>query len=300
MSATGRCVAALALALLAAASARGQGVEAEEVLKVDTSLVSLSVSVTDAKGRHRPGLRAADFHVTDEGRPVSLEFFDTGGPASLVFLVDTSTSMKGEKWQNLRGGLRKFLTSAHAGNDYTLIAFDDRPRLVASLVSAEELWRHFDDLSPSGHTALYDAVLLGLEALGRARQRHKALVLLSDGADNASSAGLADVRREVLAHRAAMYTIGVLLRPGKRLVSEREGHELLTQLAEATGGLVHFPESKELRDVLETISADLGGQYTLSYYPPDKALGWRRVQVSVAQEGERHLRLRYQGRYIIR
>lgn len=273
--------------------------DAEEVVKVDTALVTVNVSVTDAKGRRRPGLLAENFLVTDEGQPVSLEFFESQGPASLVFLIDTSASMKGQKWQNLKDGLRKFLANAHAGNDYTLISFDDRPRLIVSRVSAGELWEGFNVLSPSGQTALYDAVLLGLSALERAPQRHKALVLLSDGADTCSYAGLPRVQQEVLAYRAAMYTVGILIHAGYVPPSERDGHELLRQLADATGGLVHFPEPNEIRKALETINADLSGQYTLSYYPPSKAPGWRRVQVSVAPEPGQ-LKLRYQQRYLLK
>jgi hypothetical protein len=62
---------------------------------------------------------------------------------------------------------------------------------------------------------------------------------------------------------------------------------------------VLFPKAERIPAVLELISADLSGQYSLSYYPPDKVPGWRRVQVTIAQNSNR-LNLRYQSRYLMR
>ena len=285
---------ALFLTLLSWAAVRAQ--EPHEVIRVDTALVTVNVSVADDKGRPLSGLQAADFLVTDEGQPMKLAFFDGQGPASIVFVVDLSASMHGEKWQRLKAGLKKFLAAAHEGNDYTLITFSDTPHLLACSVSAAELWQHFSELKPDGHTALYDAVLLGLSALERIPQRHKALVLLSDGQDNRSHESLARVQQAALAHRATIYTVGILY--GHR-EGVRTGQELLNQLAAATGGLVQFPALDEIREVLETISADVSSQYSLSYSPPDKGPGWRQIQVRLARE-TRRLNLRYQQRYLIR
>ena len=80
---------------------------------------------------------------------------------------------------------------------------------------------------------------------------------------------------------------------------EREGKEVLDRLSAATGGLAFFPDPDEVRGVLDRISADLGGQYTLGYYAPDEAAGWRNVSVSLLP-AQRKYRLRYQERYLKR
>ncbi|MDQ3134027.1 MAG: VWA domain-containing protein [Acidobacteriota bacterium] len=294
MSASNRWITAMLLTLLSWASVRAQ--DAEEVIRVDTALVTVNVSVADAKGRRLSGLQAEDFRLTDEGQRMQLEFFDGQGPASIVFVVDISSSMQGEKWKRLKAGLKKFLAKARVDNDYTLIAFSDTPQLIVCSVNAAELWQNFSELKPSGNTALYDAALLGLNTLERVPQRHKALVLLSDGVDTTSRAGLSRVQQEALAHRATIYTVGILY---GFMEGVRKGQELLNQLADATGGLVQFPALDEIREVLETINDDVGSQYSLSYYPPHKAPGWRQIQVSLAPE-TRHLNLRYQRRYLIR
>ena len=298
MRANTRLTTAIILALLSCASLRAQE-GAEEVLKVDVSLVTVNVTVTDTKGHPLAGLNAKDFLITDEGKPVSLEFFDSKGPASIIFVVDISSSMKGPKWKNLKAGLKKFLSTAHEGNDYTLIAFSDSSKLIARSVNADELWKTLNGLSPDGSTALYDAMMLGLNVLEGLAQRHKALVLFSDGQDNSSRAKLADVEQEALHSRATIYTVGILTRQHDLFPFERDGVKLLNQLAATTGGLEHFPAPAEICEVLEKINADVSSQYSLSYYPPDKTAGWRRIEVNISRE-MRHHNLRYQQRYLIR
>jgi Ca-activated chloride channel homolog len=294
MSARRKLMIAAVLITLSFASVKAQD---DEVLRIDTSLVTVNVSVTDGKNRHLPGLKAEDFSVMDQGKPVRPEFFDTKGPVSIVFLVDISSSMRG-KWENLRTGLKKFLAKGREGSDYTLIAFNEKPKLIASSVNAEEFWKNFNSLKPYGETALYDALLLGLDALERVPQRHRALVLLSDGEDNCSHAGLALVQQEALAHRATLYPVGILI--DQHLSPyQPDGKKLLNELAQATGGIVHFPAPEQIRAVLETINADVTNQYSLSYYPPEKAPGWRTVQVNVARMSSR-LNVRYQQRYFLR
>jgi Ca-activated chloride channel homolog len=272
---------------------------AEDVVRVDIALVTVNVAVTDGKGRHISELKVGDFFVSDEGKPVRLEFFDTQGPTSIIFVVDVSSSMRGEKWKSLMAGMKKFLANAREGNDYTLISFNEAPRLIARSVSAQDLWREFSSLKPSGNTALYDAILLGLTTLERVPQRHKSLVLLSDGQDNSSAATLRTVHQEMLAHRASIYTVGLGIHGYNFPATEPQARELLNQLAKATGGLVFFPRPDEIRTVLVGINADLSSRYSLSYYPPDKTPGWRRIQVNLTPSHSR-LSLRYQQQYLIR
>jgi VWFA-related protein len=268
-----------------------------DVISVDTSLVTINVSVKDQKNRQLSGLKLEDFRVTDQGQVVRPEFFDSQGPLSIVFVIDVSSSMQGH-WQELKSGLKKFLEKEDKGSDYTLIAFNEMAQLVTSSADAKQFWQSFKTLKPYGETALYDGLLLGLEALERVPQRHKALVLLSDGEDNSSQAGLAMVEQQTLLRHATIYTVGILF---ERELSpyQADAKKLLNQLAGATGGLVLFPETSRLPGVLNLIRADLSNQYSLSYYPPEKTPGWHRVEVNIAPNTSR-LNLRYQQRYQMR
>jgi VWFA-related protein len=229
-----------------------------------------------------------------------VEFFDQKGPASIVFVIDLSSSMRHDKWRNLKAGMKKFLADAHSGNDYTLIGFSDKPRIIARAVKEAELWKVINEIDPAGNTALYDGVLLGLHVMREIPQRHKALVLISDGEDNCSLADLAAVRQQALMHNATFYTVGILNEQYlNRLRSGRTGKDLLTDLALATGGQSHFPAAHEVQRVFQEIRADLTSRYSLSYYPWEKTSGWRKVEVSLTPRPVR-LKLRYQQRYLVR
>src|SRR5438034_7932350 len=211
MSTNNKWILALGVVIISWASAVAQ--DPVDVIKIGVDLVTVNVSVTEKKGHSVGGLQRENFYVTDQGRPVSVEFFDSKGPASIVFVVDVSSSMRGDKWENLMKAMKKFLATAHEGSDYTLIVFGDRPQLVArAAVNASELWSDLASLRPYGMTALYDAMLLGLNALERLQQRHKAIVLLSDGEDNFSRSRLSDVQQAARTHRATIYTVGLLLK----------------------------------------------------------------------------------------
>ena len=297
MSTNNKWILALGVVIISWASAVAQ--DPVDVIKIGVDLVTVNVSVTEKKGHPVMGLQRENFFVTDEGKQVSLEFFDSNGPASIVFVVDISSSMRGDKWENLMKAMKKFLATAHEGSDYTLIAFGDRAQLLARAVNASELWRDLASLRPYGMTALYDGMLLGLNALEWLPQRHKALVLLSDGEDSFSRSCLSDVQRAARTHRATIYTVGLLLQLHEFTPWQPNGKELLEKLTSATGGLMLLPAPEQIRGVLEQINADVSGHYCLSYYPPDSVTGWRRIQVAIARRPQQ-VNLRYQERYLRR
>lgn len=265
-----------------------------DVVSIDTSLVTINVSVSDRKKRQLLGLKLEDFRVTDQGKIVQPEFLDREGPMSIVFVIDVSSSMRAH-WPELKKGLKQFLAKERAGCDYTLITFSEKAQVVSSSVDAEQLWQKINTLRPYGDTALYDGLLLGLHQLEQVPQRHKALVLLSDGEDTSSQAGLAMVEQQTLAQRATIYSVGIVFNE-QLYPYQTTGRKLLNELAASTGGLVHFPESWRLSTVLDSIREDLSHQYSLSYYPPEKTPGWHQIEVNISQQTSR-LSVRYQQRY---
>ena len=292
-----RFLLAIVSAALLSAPAQAQD---EDVIKFKVDLVTVNVAVKDGKGRSLLGLKPEDFRITDENNPVVPEFFDGEGPASIIFVVDTSSSMKGERWKSLIAGLKDFLKKAPRSNDYTLIVFNSNAQVLARCVSAAELLNRMRELKPSGDTALYDGVLLGFDVLRRVPQRHKALVLISDGEDNSSKFGLAEVEMAASASRTTIYSIGLLLKNQckRGLKNACVGQDTVNKLAKVSGGLTFFPNSEKLSSVLKEISSDVSSQYSFSYYPTDKTPGWRQVRVDLA-ETERRPKLRYQERYLI-
>lgn len=288
---------AILLVLSCAASMRAQ--EPEDIIRTNTNLVTINVSVNGNKGQPVAGLRQENFLVTEEEKKMRVEFFDNCGPASIVFVVDLSSSMRGPKWQSLKAAMKEFLAKAPSGNDYTLIGFGDSPSVIARSVNEDQLWQALNTLVPYGNTALYDAVLVGLNELVQIPHRHKALVLFSDGEDTSSRAVLSAVGQEVAMRRATIYTVGILSSYNSPLPDGRTGQQLLKELAAASGGIAYFPAAGGIRQVLTDIRSDLSGQYSLSYYPLENSPGRRRVQVRIMQT-EQSANLRYQQYYTIK
>ncbi len=273
----------------------------DDVVRFNVDLVTVNVAVKDHKGRSLLGLKSQDFRITDENTPVVPEFFDSEGPASILFVIDTSSSMQGAKWKSLISGLRDFLKKARDGNDYTLVVFDISPRLLVQSVGGDELLNCLRDLKPDGETALYDGVLLGLDVLQQLPRRHRAVVLITDGTDTSSHFGLAEIEMRASASRTTFYSIGVLLESDCRSGFKGAciGRDTVNKLAKLTGGLAFFPKVWEISPVLKEVSNDVSSQYSLSYYPPDKKSGWRQVNVTLAQDYQRP-KLRYQQRYLMK
>src|ERR1043165_1999758 len=181
-----------------------------DVIKTDTNLITLTVSVTK-KNRPILNLPAQDFEILDTGAIVKPQFFEDSGPTSIVFVIDTSTSMTGRKWHNLSSGLKDFLRKQPADSDYTLVVFSDKPSLVSQSLNAKQFWTTFTKIHPDGETALYDGLALGLDQLHCLTRHRKAIVLLSDGEDNQSSTSLAAIQQDIFAAHTTIFTVGILI-----------------------------------------------------------------------------------------
>jgi VWFA-related protein len=152
-------------------------------------------------------------------------------------------------------------------------------------------------ITARGRTALYDAVLAGLEYLSRASRARRVLVVVSDGGDNASQARREEVLRQAQASNAMIYTLGLrdAARPG-------EGDPgLLRDLAEATGGASFRPDDpREVEAALREIAQDIRHSYTIGYVPTqvDRNGSYHRVRVEVESPNGRRLRVRSRSGYL--
>lgn len=267
-------------------------------ISVETSLVVLPVRVTGANGAFVSGLRQEEFRVYEDGRPQSITLFqqeDT--PVTVGLVVDHSRSM-GPKLAGVAEAVSAFAESSNPNDEMFVVDFSDNvsvelpggkpftsnPRELAQAVSA---------VSAQGMTALYDAVAEGLEHLQLGRWDKKALVIVSDGGDNASRRKYADVLE--LAHRsqAMIYAIGLVG------ALEEENPGILRRLCKDTGGLAFFPAEKEsVTEVSETIARDLREQYTIGFIPEKRHDGsFRKIRVEVRAPGRGKLQVRTRSGY---
>ncbi|HEY2153472.1 MAG TPA: VWA domain-containing protein [Vicinamibacterales bacterium] len=263
-----------------------------------SELVVLPVIVTDHRGVFVPDVARERFSVFDNGRPVPIEIFtNQDSPATVGLVIDASSSMR-NKMGEVQAAALAFARSSNPEDELFALRFNDdvddavpgRKFLLAE--DAEAIAAAIGTLKPDGQTALYDALLEALERLGSATRARKALVVISDGGDNASQAKLADVLARARRSNAAIYTVGVFDRD-----DDDRNPGVLKSLAEATGALRFLPQSPgELLRACVQIAHEIRSGYTIGYVPPDKDGAFHRVRVAI-QPDSRPLTLRTRPGY---
>ncbi|GAC1670075.1 MAG: hypothetical protein PVS2B2_00310 [Candidatus Acidiferrum sp.] len=160
---------------------------------------------------------------------------------------------------------------------------------------AQELSEALTAVSARGRTALYDAVSEGLLHLVEGHLEKKALVIISDGGDNASHIKYAKVLAQARQSQVVIYSIALV---GSDQDEENPG--LLRRLCKDTGGIAYFPRKGEsAADVSAEIARDLREQYTLGFAPQNmkRKDAFRKLEVKVTAPGHGRLRVRTRQGY---
>ena len=281
------------LSIAAASSAAAQEPQPTETPDVDpkridvkTDLITLTLTVTDLYGRYVSGLTKQAFTIQDEGKEQEITFFsDADSPASVGILFDVSGSMSGDKIAKARNALSKFINTSHPNDEYFLIAFNKRAQLLLDRSrDGEAVLQKLTLVEPKHNTALYDAVYLGLERVSRGSHQKKALLIISDGQDNASRYNFGEVKRLMKESDIVTYAVGILSGNDSSSQMGLLGQSFLDELTSVTGGRSFYPSSDpELDEIFERIAIELRHQYSIGYTPPNfKPDGkWHKVKVKV-------------------
>ena len=271
-------------------------------IQVQVEAVSLSVAVSDRRGRFVSGLTAEDFVVREDGVPQKLTFFQAeAAPLTILVLLDASLSMRvsldyvkeaaatfvERLWEGDRAMIGEFNDRVRFGGEFT----EDRRRLTSSIFA----------LNPLGPTALYDASILALERLHFSDGDRKVLLVFTDG-DDSRNMGFGSEASAGDAIEAARLTDSVVYAIGFEGNGARVNKRFLRRLASETGGQALFPErTGDLIGSFERIEADMHAQYRLAYLPrnAEQDGAWRELKVEV--RGRRDLTARTRnGYYAIR
>jgi len=147
----------------------------------------------------------------------------------------------------------------------------------------------------TGRTALYDAIYDAIDRLGQGSHDKKALIVVSDGGDNASRHTLSDTLSAAIKSDATIYTIGIFDEDDRD-----KNPQVLTKLARAAGGNVFLPGSlMEVRKICENIAVEIRNQYTLTYVSSNRKLdgSFRSVKIKVDAPDRGHLIVRARPGY---
>jgi len=255
-------------------------------VRVKTDLVTLTLTVTDNFGRYVSGLTKNAFKINDNNQDQEITFFsDSDAPVSIGILFDVSGSMKNEKIQKARKALERFIMTSHPSDEYFLIAFNNRAQLLMDRTrDGEAVLRQLTLVQPKNNTALYDAVYLGVERVTRGTHQKKALLVISDGQDNASRYNFGEVRRLMKESDVVTYSVGIMDRGDSASAVGMQGQAFLDELSSVTGGKSFYPQTDvEMDEIFERIALELRHQYSIGYIPKDFQPDgkWRKVKVKV-------------------
>jgi VWFA-related protein len=268
---------------------------------VKTELVVLPVSVTDTNGNVVSGLTQKNFSVYEDGRLQKVSMFRQGDtPVTVGLIVDHSRSM-GPKLPEVAAAVSAFAQSSNPQDEMFVVDFNDDvsvelmdgrpftndPKVLAIAVSS---------VHARGQTALYDAIAEGLIHLQLAHWDKKALIVVSDGGDNASRQKFAQVLALAQQSQVLIYSIGLI---GE---TEEVNPGVLRRLSKTTGGIAYFPEGTgTVKSISAQISRDLREQYTLGFAPEkaDRVHTFRKLEVKVDAHGHGRIRVRTRTGYFI-
>jgi Ca-activated chloride channel homolog len=270
-------------------------------ISVTANLVLLPVKVTNAHGTFVPGLKLKDFHVYEDGKlqdPTVFEDSDT--PVTVGLVVDHSRSM-GSKLPDVVIAVSYFAHSSNAQDEMFVVDFNDDVSIELMKGKAfsndpKDLETALAAVSARGRTALYDAVSEGLHHLRYGRWGKKALVVISDGGDNASHLKYSQVLAQARRSQALIYSVALLGASG-----EEENPTVLLKLCKDTGGIAYFPRPPvRVAEISKEIARDLREQYTIGYVPRKigSADSFRKIEVKVTPPDHTKIRVRTRSGYL--
>jgi Ca-activated chloride channel homolog len=274
----------------------------QAVISVHTELVAVPVIVTDAHGRHVPGLTQDNFRLSEDGRPQPIALFLHGdAPITLGLIVDRSQSMR-PRASALLIAVSILLQASHPDDELFAVDFNDRvsfalPAGRPFTNDAKDLAVALAAVHAEGQTALYDGVAEGLQHLQLGHAEKHALIVVSDGGDNASRRKYAEVLALARQSDAVIYAIGLLATSP----AEDEDESLLKRLCKDTGGAAYFPRTTSEIAVMSTeVVHDLREQYTLGFTPGARTDGpaFRKIEVTASAAGHGRLHVRTRSGYL--
>lgn len=276
----------------------------DDAVRLGAELVNVMFSAVDRNNRVISDIRQEEVTVLEDGRPQQIFTFkrETTLPINIAILMDLSGSQE-YTFPQERTAASEFLRSIiRAGKDSaSILTFQDDVELVQGLTSrVDTLNRAFDEIQysrrfgPSSSrrqaTALYDAIYVTAdEVLARDSNRNalsddavtrRAIILLTDGVDNASSRKLEEAIDRAWRSGVVIYAIGI----GDRFRFEGVREDVLRRVSEETGGRAYFPHGPD--DLLEDfrqIENEMRSQYLVAYAPTNMTRDgrFRRIEVRV-------------------
>ena len=269
----------------------------DDVIRTNTDLVVLNVTVTNKDGQYAKGLKASDFKVYEDGvevKPDMIASFSLQeSPYAAVVLLDSSGSMEA-RFSLARSAAIRFLDGLRPEDVAAVYRFDSKVERVQEFSGGRDLAPMAYAIRAKGMTTLNDAIVEASKTLADRTEVRKAIVVLSDGMDTFSKASSDKAVESALAIGASIYAVDMSsLEVGGS--TGRQSSASLKGFAEKTGGkFIATPGGPALRDAFTGIADELGHQYTISYRPMNQKRDgkWRALEVKLVSHDDLTVRTR--------
>jgi Ca-activated chloride channel homolog len=259
----------------------------DDVIRTNTDLVVLNVTVTDKAGQYVKALKKSDFKVYEDGVEVSpdmmADFSVQESPYAAVVLLDSSGSMEA-RFSLARSAAIRFLDGLRPEDVAAVYRFDSKVERVQEFSGGRDLAPIAYAIHAKGMTTLNDAIVEAAKTLAERPEARKAIIVLSDGMDTYSKATGEKAVESALAVGASIFAVDM---SSVEVGGKRQSATSLKGFAEKTGGrFVATPGGPALRDAFTGIAEELGHQYTISYHPLNKKRDgkWRNLEVKVKRD----------------
>ena len=282
----------------------GGDIDEGDVIRVDSQLVTLNISVID-RGTNRglAGLGQPDFKLFEDGEEQRIvQFESSSAPFDLILLIDLSGSTR-EVVKLIRAAALRFVTAARPADRIGVITFAGEATVVSQLTADRELLRQRIETidTARGDTKLYDATNFAMDEVLKEskKSRRSAIVLMSDGLDGTipgisgqqgSRRSYQETLRNIQEFDGVLYTLwlNTEYEAMSPLDTQPEafdaGHDRMKEMADAGGGVFYEVERlTDLAGAYEQVVADLGTMYSLAYRPSNSTRDgrWRAIKIKV-------------------
>jgi len=273
---------------------QGTGLEKQDngtyVLHADVDEVLLNCAVMDARGQPVLDLSRENFRVWEDGVPQTVnaaQHLDL--PVSMGILIDDSGSMR-DKRATVNAAAYHLLNASNPQDEAFIVNFSDRPYLDQGFTTDRvALNRGMSRVDPAGTTALYDAVAASADELAKhGKNRKQVLLIITDGADNASRLNMQEAIRRVQGLGGpVVYAIGLLF--DDEAGESQQARDDLERMSRETGGVAYFARSLEdVNGIAAEVARDIREQYVVDYHSskPFTQGGYRSVRVEATSRRE--------------
>lgn len=287
------------------ADARPPVVEQPSIIRVNTNLVTVPVSVMDSSGRAVGNLGIQDFVIEEDGRPETISKMAEEGQSflRLALLFDLSGSTNSRFHFEQQAAKRFVERIWRPGDSAGVVTFSVSPKIhLRDSGSLTDIIGALSALEPTENpTSFFDAIVLSAKMLGQSAgtETRRAIIAISDGEDNKSKNNLQQALNEMHRSDAVFYSINPAGASTRLNEISSKGQADMSSLATETGGSAFISDgSEDLADVFDRIMSELRAQYLLSYYSTNSILDGKYRRISVSVPGRQGLLVRSRRGYL--